>query len=206
LSEMIPFWYAGSKEFDDLFQPFVPVIRNAANRELPNHPWNTTIHGLLAQILLTDQFSRNAFRGTSEAFAYDDFALQKTKQLVSQTCTGIGSSSVDVDEDDASKHLEGTFYVSYIFLLVNPYMHSERLEDHEEEGRLIEWGKSHDDESLFQDDWKGLEKYYLDHKNVVDRFRRYPHRNKKLGRESTPEELEWLADTENLPGWAKSQN
>jgi uncharacterized protein (DUF924 family) len=44
----------------------------------------------------------------------------------------------------------------------------------------------------------------LEHKMVIDQFGRYPHRNEKLGRESTREELKWLS-MEDLPGWAKSQ-
>jgi uncharacterized protein (DUF924 family) len=47
--------------------------------------------------------------------------------------------------------------------------------------------------------------FALDHKNVIDRFGRYPHRNRILNRTSTEEEIRWLSDTENLPGWAKSQ-
>jgi uncharacterized protein (DUF924 family) len=45
-----------------------------------------------------------------------------------------------------------------------------------------------------------------DHTQVVDRFGRYPHRNKLHGRESTLEEIAWLEDKEHLPGWAKSQD
>ena len=43
------------------------------------------------------------------------------------------------------------------------------------------------------------------HTDVVERFGRYPHRNRAMGREDTAEEAEWLADWENLPGWARSQ-
>jgi uncharacterized protein (DUF924 family) len=44
-----------------------------------------------------------------------------------------------------------------------------------------------------------------DHKDVIDRFGRYPHRNQALGREHSAEEAAWLADYENMPAWAKSQ-
>ena len=45
----------------------------------------------------------------------------------------------------------------------------------------------------------------LEHTEVLERFGRYPHRNSKLGRASTEDEKKWLADVDNLPGWAKSQ-
>ena len=44
-----------------------------------------------------------------------------------------------------------------------------------------------------------------DHKTVIDRFGRYPHRNRLLYRTSTEDEIRWLSDIDNLPGWAKSQ-
>mmetsp|Transcript_18944 Transcript_18944/g.44091 ORF Transcript_18944/g.44091 Transcript_18944/m.44091 type:complete len:224 (-) Transcript_18944:124-795(-) len=203
-SKMAKFWYGGHEDFDALFEAFVPVIRDAAAGKLPSDPWETTVNGLLAQVLLADQFARNAFRGTPEAYAYDAFALSKSKRLVAKQC-GIGKE----EEDGDDVMIKGRFYVPYVLCLAVPYMHSENGKDHEEEGRLLEWANAHRNEQeeteMMQKVWKGLEWAYTGHKEVIDRFGRYPHRNKKLGRESTPEELEWLADTENLPPWAKSQ-
>ena len=45
---------------------------------------------------------------------------------------------------------------------------------------------------------------FLQHRDVIERFGRYPHRNAALGRESTEEEKAWLA-SDDVPGWAKSQ-
>jgi uncharacterized protein (DUF924 family) len=50
-----------------------------------------------------------------------------------------------------------------------------------------------------------LAKSCADHKRIVERFGRYPHRNPAMGRESTADEAAWLADYDNLPGFAKSQ-
>ena len=83
-------------------------------------------------------------------------------------------------------------------------MHSESLSDHELGIEVLEYAKASTPDYM-SDQWKNQEEYLANHKAVVDRFGRYPHRNKSLGRESTEEEQAWLDDTENLPGWARSQ-
>jgi uncharacterized protein (DUF924 family) len=82
-------------------------------------------------------------------------------------------------------------------------MHSESPPDHEAAMNLIAYANSNTPE--LKNVWDSLEKFELGHKEVVDKFGRYPHRNKAHGRQSTPEEQAWLADVDNLPGWAKTQ-
>jgi len=71
--------------------------------------------------------------------------------------------------------------------LYMPYMHSEDLADQDRAVELFEQG--------------GLEvKWAIHHRDIVRRFGRFPHRNGILGRESTPEEVDWLASDEGFHG------
>ena len=82
-------------------------------------------------------------------------------------------------------------------------MHSESLRDHETCIELLERAK--EISPNLQEWWNYQQEFEMNHKNVIDRFGRYPHRNILMKRESSEEERIWLADTDNLPGWAKSQ-
>ncbi|MEK2647040.1 DUF924 family protein [Bdellovibrio sp. BCCA] len=124
--------------------------------------WRQTPEGRLSEVIVLDQFARNMFRDTPKAFAADPLALHLAQEAVR-----VG--------DDQKISLEQR---SFIYM---PYMHSEDPEVHK---KAVE---------LFSQ--KGLEnglKYEILHKNIIDRFGRYPHRNRVLGRTSTPEEIEFL--------------
>lgn len=124
--------------------------------------WREEPEGRLAEIIVLDQFSRNIFRDTPRAFAQDPLALALAQEAV----------SLGVDRE--LPPLQRSF-------LYMPYMHSESKTVHEEALRLF--------------NQLGLEDNYqfeIRHKEIIDRFGRYPHRNEILGRESTPEEIEFL--------------
>lgn len=126
------------------------------------YAWRKTPEGRLAEVIILDQFSRNIFRDDACAFAWDTLALVLAQEAVS---TGTL---------DALEPRRQTF-------LIMPYMHSESALIHEEAVKLFSR--------------PGLE-FNLDfenrHKEIIDRFGRYPHRNTILGRQSTPEEEEFL--------------
>lgn len=124
--------------------------------------WRFTPRGRLAEIIVLDQFSRNIHRGTALAFSQDPMALVLAQHAVA---------------DDAHKALNRD---ECTFLLL-PYMHSESRKVHVEAERLYR-----EFTAPFNYD------YELKHKAIIDRFGRYPHRNAILGRESTPEEIEFL--------------
>ena len=124
--------------------------------------WRDGPCGRLAEIIVLDQFSRNLFRGTAAAFAQDLAALVLAQEAVS-----------------AGAHL-ALVPVERAFLLL-PYMHSESRAIHVEAERLFR-------EFAPPENFD----FELRHKAIVDRFGRYPHRNAVLGRNSTPEELEFL--------------
>jgi uncharacterized protein (DUF924 family) len=127
------------------------------------YQWRSTPIGRLAEVVVLDQFSRNVFRGTPAAFAQDAAAL-----VLAQEAVAAG----------ALAHLQP---VECTFLLL-PYMHSESRLIHEQAEPLFRrWTPpvNHD--------------FELRHKAIIDRFGRYPHRNEILGRVSSAEELQFLA-------------
>ena len=124
--------------------------------------WRDNPLGRLAEIILLDQFSRHIHRDTPASFAFDFMALVLAQETV---------------KFHAQKH----FSIPQKTFLYMPFMHSESPRIHEVAVELFAEA--------------GLERqlqYELRHKAIIDRFGRYPHRNLILGRESTPEEREFL--------------
>ena len=188
LKTMSELWYGGGPEYDKLCGTFQDTVRRVGGKEV-DEEWTTTIDGVVAQMICCDQLSRNIFRGTPEAFAYEETALEAANELT--------------DNLLGAKALVGPFYPPYLSFMVVAFMHSEAQSNHERAMRILQHAK--DEYPNLIDDWNFQEKFEQDHKDVIDRFGRYPHRNKLYGRENTPDEDAWLRDTENLPGWAKSQ-
>jgi uncharacterized protein (DUF924 family) len=124
--------------------------------------WRESPAGRLAEVIVLDQFSRNLFRDDARAFACDGMAL-----VLAQEAVRAGA------DRDLSAPRRTFLYM--------PYMHSESRAVHVDAERLFR-----------QPGLEGNYKFELGHKAIIDRFGRYPHRNKVLGRVSTPEELEFL--------------
>lgn len=124
--------------------------------------WRRSPAGRLAEILVLDQFPRNVHRDTPLAFAGDPVALVLAQEAVAQ---------------GADRALP----VPRRAFLYMPYMHSESLVIHDEALRLF--------------DQPGLEenlRFERRHREILERFGRYPHRNAILGRASSAEELAFL--------------
>ena len=124
--------------------------------------WRETAQGRLAEIIVLDQFPRNIYRQNPKAWATDGIALTLAQELV-------------------SLKLDTQLTISQRAFAYLPYMHSESLLVHKEAVKLFKT--------------PGLEdnyKYEIMHLEIIEKFGRYPHRNKILGRESTPEEIEFL--------------
>jgi uncharacterized protein (DUF924 family) len=154
-------WFSGTSGTDELIRERFSGVHRAATRgELMN--WRESATGRLAEVIVLDQFSRNIYRGTPQAFVHDGMALVLAQEAI---------------RNDADKELS-IQERPFLFL---PFMHSESKVIHEMAVPLFSQA--------------GLEfglKYELMHKDIIDRFGRYPHRNQILGRESTPEEIEFL--------------
>jgi uncharacterized protein (DUF924 family) len=126
--------------------------------------WRAQPQGRLAEVLVLDQFSRNIHRGTARAFASDAMAL------------ALAQEAVAGQHDALLPARERAF-------LYMPCMHSESRLVHAQAVPLFA--------SLGQPD---TAKAAAQHRAIVDRFGRYPHRNAALGRVSTPEELAFLLE------------
>jgi len=129
--------------------------------------WCTTARGALARVLLLDQFTRNIHRGTPLAFAGDAAALATAQDAVER---GFDRSL-------------GAYERWFLYL---PFEHSEDAAMQERSLELFG--------ALSRDTGdRGALEWAEKHAAVIRRFGRYPHRNAILGRESTPEEREYLA-------------
>jgi len=116
----------------------------------------------LASIILLDQFPRNMFRDTPKAFATDEFAIS------------ISRNAIEQGAEFSLNEMEQMF-------LYMPFMHSEILD---EQLYCVElYTKLGREENL---------KFAIAHKDIIERFGRFPHRNEILGRNSTNEEIEFL--------------
>lgn len=154
-------WWVADPAFDQqIRERFAPLLQRAMQGEL--YEWRANAKGRLAEIIVLDQFSRNIFRNTSQAFAQDAMALVLSQHAVAA---------------DVHKKLSPD---ECVFLLL-PFMHSESRKIHEVSEKLF---REFTPPSNYD--------YELKHKAIVDRFGRYPHRNAVLGRTSTTEEIEFL--------------
>ena len=127
----------------------------------------------LAAVIALDQFPRNVFRGTPQAFAYDRIALGLTKE-------GLLTHA-----DEELAEVEQVFF--YL-----PLEHSERVADQALCVQLMEkLVKTARPE--FKSFAEGTLDYAYRHKEVIDQFGRFPHRNSILGRENTSEEVAYLS-------------
>ncbi|MEB3283447.1 MAG: DUF924 family protein [Lyngbya sp.] len=158
-------WFQKNSEFDEQIRSdFLADYELASQGKLKN--WKESPDSCLALILLLDQFPRNLFRGQPEAFATDSQALEVAKYAVSQ---GFDRQMLPVKR-------------WFIYL---PFEHSENLVDQE---KSIELTRQLSDDP----DSKSSIDYAIRHWEIIKQFGRFPHRNSILGRESTPEEQEFL--------------
>lgn len=157
-------WFAEDVDFDAMIRErFLQTHQRVVAGDTAT--WRQTPEGRLAEVIVLDQFSRNMFRGSKEAFAYDEMALLRAREAI--------AAGDDRKLSASERHM-----------LYMPFMHSESKKVHQEAVRLF-WSLPF---------WKWpLLRYEYAHKKIIDRFGRYPHRNKILGRTSTPEEVAFLA-------------
>ncbi|WP_284616517.1 DUF924 family protein [Aquabacterium humicola] len=129
--------------------------------------WAATPEGALAQVIVLDQFTRNAFRGTARAFAGDVRALAVARAMVAS---------------GADRGLAGV-QRQFVYL---PFEHAEDIDCQREALRLFAQLEA-DEPAL-----AGLSRWAQAHHDIVERFGRFPHRNAALGRASTAEEVAFL--------------
>jgi len=160
-------WFVKSDAFDDqIRQRFGTAIDQAIAGGL--REWDAEgPQGVLARLLVLDQFTRNAWRNTPQSFAGDTLALAAARQLV---------------DSGAHKELPP---LQRAFV----YMPFEHAEDAYMQERAVELFTNLAAEHPGFDE---MLDYAHRHRGVIARFGRFPHRNEILGRASTPEEIEFL--------------
>lgn len=169
--EVLNFWF-GELSYDHWFTSSTELDRECARRFQASHlalsrnlegVWRATPRNRLATIILFDQLPRNMYRGSPLAFATDGLALREAKLAV-----GAGADMA-VPED-----WRAFFYM--------PFEHSEALDDQTTSVKLF---------TALGD--PGYLDYAIRHREVIEQFGRFPHRNAIQGRRSTPAEEAYLA-------------
>lgn len=159
-------WYARSDEFDlliiDRFQDLILAVSEMIDAK-GVCAWQTEPKGALATVVTLDQFPRNIYRGSAQAFAFDDRALAAAKVSIEKHW-----------DTEMPAPPRGFFYL--------PFMHSELLEDQQRCLELITKNNP-EPESI---------RFAKDHLDIIKRFGRFPHRNALLARETTPDEQAFL--------------
>ncbi|ETD66669.1 membrane protein [Pelistega indica] len=159
-------WFTLNESFDNDIRARFHETWVAATQDKLLY-WRKDIFGRLAEIIVLDQFSRNMFRDSAEAYAHDAKALALSHEAL------YAPDFFSLSRQEAD------------FLLM-PFMHSEDLLTQHQSLILF---KNYGTEEAF--------KFAEMHKDIIEKFGRFPHRNRILGRESTEEELQFLQTPNN---------
>ena len=158
-------WFRKDPQFDrQIRDRFEALYEEAAAGELDG--WKEEARSCLALVIVLDQFPRNMYRGDPRSYATDRKAQEIAEYAV----------------DRALDRELPPFQRSFLYM---PFMHSENLE-HQRRSVELFHGLQGSRES-------GSPDYAVRHMEVIERFGRFPHRNEVLGRHTTPEEAEFLA-------------
>jgi uncharacterized protein (DUF924 family) len=163
-------WFTVDRSFDDEITDRFSVTYDMGCEGLNDH-WAEDADGALSLCLLFDQFPRHMFRGTPRIFATDDRALKIAKQAIAR-----GFDQVLPHEQK--------------FFLYLPFEHSEDAADQK---RNLELFKAMAPQNPIA--YAVAQQRY----EVFNRFGRFPERNELLGRQSTPEEKQYLSSIKGSP-------
>jgi len=167
------YWFEQNDRFDKQIQDKFGGIWEAAKQgecvtwriaesSLDGNSSITALAGRLAEIIVLDQFSRNLCRGQASAFAQDNMALALAQEAIQQPYFD-------------------TLPMQWRRFIIIPFMHSESAMIHKHYLPLFEQ----------LDDANTLD-FEHRHKQIIDQFGRYPHRNEVLNRDSTEDEKNFL--------------
>lgn len=156
-------WYIQKDAVDqtirERFEPWLADVKaNTLGR------WKCTTRGMLAYIILTDQFTRNIYRNDPRAYAYDGYALSMAQRAIQRNW------------DQVVGPLERQFFFM-------PFMHSESLMMQERAVRLFMTRMPAENKNLL---------HARAHRKVIRDFGRFPYRNAPMGRFTTPREQSFL--------------
>jgi len=160
-------WFRKDAAFDEAIRSrFLASVEAALAGSLAD--WANSAPGVLALLILLDQFPRNLFRNQAQAFAGDQAARRLADMALAQ---GWGQEFSALEK-------------VFVYL---PFEHAESLADQERSLALFS------ELAASNPGCEGFLDYARRHHEVIVRFGRFPHRNAALGRSSTPEELSYLA-------------
>jgi len=158
-------WFQKDEDFDREVQDrFREDHERAANGDLDE--WREEARSALALVILLDQFPRNMFRGDARTHATDAKAQETAEYAIARA-------------------LDRELPAFQRMFLYMPFMHSESVEAQRRSVALFE---------RLRDEPGGpdVTSYAIGHRDIVERFGRFPHRNAILDRQTTPEEAEFL--------------
>lgn len=163
-------WFSVDDTFDtEIRERFGNLPEAATHGRLDD--WKLTPQGNLAFILVTDQFTRNIYRGSTRAFACDELALSTAKETVR------AGHDLKLEFDERS----------FVYL---PFEHSEDLIDQHTSVGLFT--KLRDDTPAGKRHITGEAlRFAHQHRDIIERFGRFPHRNAALGRHATEAEAKF---------------
>jgi uncharacterized protein (DUF924 family) len=171
MARQMEWWFRGGADAE-IVERFPPLLDRAQRGDLDS--WSHSPRSRLALIIVLDQFSRTLHRGTAQAFAQDPKALALALE-------GI--------ENGHYAALETPWEKTFFFL---PLGHSEDLTKLEQVVKLAEELVKEAPEEM-----RAMLEFSANqargHRDIIARFGRHPHRNEVLGRQSTPQELDYLA-------------
>jgi len=185
LSQRVKLWFPGEESPQDLQKldgiirtKFGRLVERAAKGDLA--AWADSPRRCLSLIILLDQFPRSIYRGTARAFAADEQAL-------AITLSGMQSAA------------DGALDVTERIFFYMPLQHCEVREVQDESVaayRRLLTEAPQEVRGIFEESLESAEK----HRQLIERFGRFPHRNRILERANTPEEEMWLRTNEDRMG------
>jgi uncharacterized protein (DUF924 family) len=181
IDQRMDVWFGEDPAFDrEIEKRFADDIELASAGRLGH--WAAEPRGRLALILVLDQFRRNVYRGTAQAFAKDGAALR--------LCL----------EGAMGGHDEGLSAIERVFF----YMPLQHAESRKIQAKAVDlYGKLADAVSpTYRETFSTIAQFAELHRDIIEQFGRFPHRNRVLGRENTAEEEEFLAD-EDTPDFGQ---
>ena len=163
-------WFSSEPAFNDEIRTrFGEDFLKASNGEHEN--WAETPRGALALVILFDLFSRNLYPDTPENVANDASAVRVARQ------------AIDKGFDQLVWPLHRVFFYM-------PFMHAEDLEL--QRLGIRKWDENMESDPQARETFEGFKSFSLMHLVVIEKYGRFPGRNKMLGRENTAEEEEYL--------------
>ena len=172
IDRRLDIWFGEDAVFDhECKKLFADDVEKASNGELDH--WAEEPRGRLALILLLDQFRRNIYRGTAEAFSKDKLALK--------FCV----------EGAMAKKTTGLTPIQQAFF----YMPLQHAESRKVQARSVALFRRLAEavSPTYRETFETIAQFAELHHDIIEQFGRFPHRNKLLGRNNTPEEDEYLS-------------